>query len=79
MVGRVQAAWREALLREGKTAVDGRTWRHPGRAISQCCRKRIEDGPRQVKIRGLAKVQTVFIFAIAAYNLVRIPKFLETT
>jgi hypothetical protein len=34
-------------------------------------------GVAQVKVRGLAKVQTVFIFAILAYNLVRIPKLLE--
>jgi hypothetical protein len=30
----------------------------------------------QVKVHGLAKVQTVFTFAILAYNLVRIPKLL---
>jgi len=71
-----------------KTAIDARSLRHPGYAISQRCRKRIEEvfgwiktvaGLAQVKVRGLAKVQAVFIFAIAAYNLVRIPKLLETT
>jgi hypothetical protein len=71
-----------------KTAIDGRTLRHPGYAISQCCRKRIEEvfgwiktiaGLGQVKLRGLPKVQAIFIFAIAAYNLVRIPKLLEVT
>jgi Transposase DDE domain len=71
-----------------KTAIDGRTLRHAGYAISQCCRKRIEEafgwiktvaGLGQVKVRGLAKVRAVFIFAIAAYNLVRIPKLLEAT
>jgi hypothetical protein len=36
-------------------------------------------GLAQVKVRGLEKVQAVFIFAIAAYNLVRIPKLLEAT
>jgi Transposase DDE domain len=75
-------------MKRRKTAVDGRTLRHPGYAISQCCRKRIEEvfgwiktvaGLRQAKICGLAEVQPVFIFAIAAYNLVRIPKLLETT
>ena len=30
-----------------------------------------------VKVRGLAKVQAVFTFAILPYNLVRIPKLLE--
>ena len=33
-------------------------------------------GMVQVKVRGLAKVQAVFAFAILAYNLVRIPKLL---
>jgi transposase len=68
-----------------KTAVDGRITRHPGYAISQVIRKRIEEifgwtktigGLAQVKVRGLAKVQAVFIFAILAYNLIRIPKLL---
>jgi transposase len=68
-----------------KTAVDGRITRHPGYAISQVIRKRIEEifgwtktiaGMAQVKVRGLAKVQAVFVFAILAYNLMRIPKLL---
>jgi transposase len=71
-----------------KTAIDERTLRHPGYAISQCCRKRIEEvfgwikttgGLSQLKVRGLAKVQAVFVFAILAYNLVRISKLLEAT
>ncbi len=71
-----------------KTAIDERTLRHPGYAISQCCRKRIEEvfgwiktvaGLAQVKVRGLAKVQAIFLFAIAAYNLVQIPKLLAAT
>ena len=71
-----------------KTAIDGRATRHAGYTISQRCRKRIEEvfgwikttgGIAQVKVRGLAKVQAVFIFAIVAYNLVRIPKLLEAT
>jgi IS5 family transposase len=69
-----------------KTAIDGRTLRHLGYDISQCCRKRIEEvfgwikttaGLAQLEVRGLAKVQAVFTFAILAYNLVRIPKLLE--
>jgi len=68
-----------------KTAVDGRARRHAGYDVSQRCRKRIEEvfgwikttgGIAQVKVRGLAKVQAVFTFAILAYNLVRIPKLL---
>ena len=66
--------------------IDGRALRHPGYAIRQCCRKRIEEvfgwikttgGLAQLKVRGLAKVQAVFTFAILAYNLVRIPKLLH--
>jgi len=71
-----------------KTAIDRRTLRHAGYDISQRCRKRIEEvfggikttgGVAQVKVRGLAKVQTIFTFAILAYNLVRIPKLLGAT
>jgi IS5 family transposase len=63
-------------------AIDG----HVTYAISQIIRKRIEEifgwtktigGMTQVKVRGLAKVQAVFVFAILAYNLIRIPKLLE--
>lgn len=69
-----------------KSAVDGRTTRHPGYAISQRIRKRIEEpfgwikaaaGLGKVKVRGLAKAGAVFTFAVAAYNLVRIPRLLE--
>jgi transposase len=68
-----------------KTAVDGRTTRHVGYRISQIIRKRIEEvfgwikaqaGFDQVKVRGLAKAEAVFTFAVAAYNLIRIPKLL---
>lgn len=68
-----------------KTAIDGRTTRHVGYTISLRARKRIEEvfgwikttgGIAQVKVRGLARVQAVFTFAILAYNLVRIPKLL---
>ena len=68
-----------------KTAVDGRTTRHAGYGISQICRKRIEEvfgwiksqaGLAKVKVRGCAKAEAVFTFAVAAYNLIRIPKLL---
>jgi transposase len=71
--------------RPRRTAVDGRTTRHPGYAMSQRQRKRIEEifgwtkavaGLAQVKVRGLAKVKAAFTFAVAAYNLLRIPKLL---
>ena len=48
-------------------------------------RKRIEEGfgwtktvggLAQVKVRGLAKVRAAFVFAMAAYNIVRLPKLM---
>ena len=71
-----------------KTAVDQRITRHPGYAVSQRCRKRIEEifgwttttgGLAQLKVRGLAKAKTAFTFGLAAYNLVRLPKLLEAS
>ena len=68
-----------------KTAIDGRTTRHVGYALSQRCRKRIEEafgwikaqaGMAKVKLRGRAKAEALFTFAAAAYNLVRIPKLM---
>ena len=68
-----------------KTAIDKRTTRHSGYSVSQRCRKRIEEvfgwikaqaGFAKVKVRGKAKVAAVFRFAIAAYNLIRLPKVL---
>ena len=69
-----------------KTAVDRRTTRHPGYAISQCIRKRIEEifgwvksigGLDQLKVRGIEKAKTAFILGLAAYDLTRLPKLLE--
>jgi transposase len=68
-----------------RSAIDGRTTRHPGYAASQRIRKRIEEafgwmktigGLRKTKLRGLPKVDWAFTFAAAAYNLVRVPKLL---
>jgi transposase len=68
-----------------KTAVGGRTTRHVGYAISQRCRKRIEEvfgwiktqaGLAKVKLRSRPKVEATFTFAAVAYNLVRLPKLL---
>ena len=64
-----------------KSAIDGRTTRHAGYAISQRKRKRIEEifgwmktvgGMRKLRHRGLQLVGWMFTFAAAAYNLVRI-------
>jgi hypothetical protein len=66
--------------RPGGSALDGRTTRHPGYAISQRKRKRIEECfgwlktialMRKVRHRGVCKVDWIFTFACAAYNLVR--------
>jgi transposase len=68
-----------------RSAIDGRTTRHPGYAASQCFRKRIEEvfgwmktigGLRKTKLRGRPKVDWAFSFVAAAYNLVRAPKLL---
>jgi transposase len=68
-----------------KTAVDGRTTRHAGYGISLICRKRIEEvfgwiktvgGQRKTRYRGTALVGWMFTLAVAAYNVVRIPKLL---
>lgn len=68
-----------------KTAVDGRTTRHEGYDISQRCRKRIEEvfgwikssaGLAKVKLRGRERVDAAFTLALAAYNLIRLPKLL---
>jgi len=68
-----------------KTAVDRRVTRHPGYAISQVIRKRIEErfgwiksvaGLRKTRHRGAARVGWMFTLTMAAYNLVRLPKLL---
>ena len=76
------------LTKTGKrrrTALDGRTTRHPGYDVSQRCRKRIEEafgwikaaaGFAQTKFRGTERVDAAFTLATVAYNLVRLPKLL---
>ena len=59
-----------------------------GYTTSMRCRKRIGEvfgwgkgigGLAQLKVRGPGKVKAVFTFAMAAYNIVRLPKLLRTT
>lgn len=66
-----------------KSAVDGRTTRHAGYAISQQRRKRVEEifgwmktvgGIRKLRHRGRELATWIFTFTAAAYNLVRIRK-----
>ena len=68
-----------------RSAIDGRTTRHAGYAMSQKIRKRIEEGfgwtktvagQCKTRFRGKARVGWAFTFAVAAYNLVRLPKLL---
>jgi transposase len=72
--------------RPGGSAIDERTTRHAGYAVSQKKRKRIEECfgwmkdialLRKLKHRGLPKVAWIFSFAAAAYNLVRMRKLLS--
>ena len=67
------------------SAIDGRTTRHAGYAVSQRIRKRIEEafgwsktiGPAaKTMLRGLDRVGAQFTFTLAAYNLLRLPKLL---
>ncbi len=69
------------LTRPGGSAIDGRTTRHEGYAKSQHARPRIEPAfgwlktiawIRKVKLRGLANVDWLFVFASAAFNLIRL-------
>jgi len=71
-----------------RSAIDRRTTRHPGYAISQVKRKRIEEcfgwiktvgGLRKTRHRGRALVEWFLTLTAAAYNLIRIPKILAAT
>lgn len=68
-----------------RSAIDGRTTRHPGYAVSSRVRKRIEEvfgwiksaaGLRKTRHRGAARVGWMFTLTAAAHNLVRLPKHL---
>jgi len=74
--------------RPGGSAIDARTTRHAGYAVSQRKRKRIEECfgwlktvalLRKVRHRGIFKVGWVFTFAAAAYNLVRMRNLAKLT
>jgi transposase len=73
--------------RRGGSAIDRRTTRHSGYAVSQRKRKRIEECfgwlkdialMRKLRHHGLAKVDWMFTFAVAAYNLVRMRNLRKT-
>jgi hypothetical protein len=69
-----------------RLAIDDRTTRHPGYAVSRRVRKRIEDvfgwtktaaGFCKTRHRGLARVGWIFTLTSAAYNLVRLTKLVQ--
>src|SRR5437879_5353349 len=73
--------------RRGGSAIDGRTTRHQGYAISQRKRKRIEECfgwlktialMRKLRQRGVCRVDWIFTLACAAYNLVRMRNLAAT-
>ena len=63
-----------------KSAIDSRTTRHEGYAISQRFRKRVEEVfgwmktiglMRKTRHKGVDRVEWMFVFTAAAYNLIR--------
>jgi len=67
------------------SAIDGRTTRHAGYAVSQRKRKLVEEpfgwgktvGPiRKTMLRGLKRVCAQFTLTMAAYNLAKLPRFM---
>jgi len=68
-----------------RSNLDRRTTRHPGYAISLSRRWLVEKGfgwlkqtgpLQQVKLRGLEKVDWLFVFSCAAHNLIRLPRLI---
>ncbi|MGH7261845.1 MAG: IS5 family transposase [Nitrospiraceae bacterium] len=68
-----------------KSAIDDRTTRHQGYAMSQARRKMIEcifgwgkqhGTMRKTKHRGVSRVAAGFLLNLIAYNLIRIPKLI---
>ena len=68
------------------SAIDARTTRHAGYEVSQSTRKRIEEIfgwlktvglLRKIRHRGRRRVSWMFLFGLAAYNLVRIRNLAE--
>jgi transposase len=81
-------AQNDTLTKTGKnrrSAIDTRTTRHIGYAMSQSRRAMIEcifgwgkqhGTMRKTKLRGLANVAAGFVLNLIAYNLIRIPKLI---
>ncbi len=69
-----------------RSAIDGRTTRHSGYTVSQRIRKRVEEVfgwmktvglMRKTRHKGVERVGWIFVFAVAAYNLVRMRNLAE--
>ena len=69
-----------------RSAIDGRTTRHPGYALSQRIRKRVEEifgwmktvgGFRRTRYRGLDRTGLAGYLVATAYNLVRLARLLS--
>ena len=74
-----------AAQRKKGSAIDGRTTRHPGYAISQVIRKRVEEpfgwgkvigGLHKLHHRGVELVDSCFALTMTGYNLVRMKNLL---
>jgi len=70
------------------SAIDGRTTRHAGYMVSQWKRKRVEEIfgwlktvglLRKTRHRGQRRVNWMFVFGLAVYNLIRIRNLAEAT
>jgi IS5 family transposase len=75
----------QAITAHRGSAIDARTTRHPGYAVSQRVRKRVEEifgwaktvgNFRKTRFKGLARTQLAAYFVGAAYNLLRIARLL---
>ena len=71
-----------------RSAIDARITRHPGYAVSQQKRKRIEEpfgwgktigGLARPMLRGVRKLAFKFTLTMAGYNLIRLPRLIEAT
>jgi transposase len=74
-------------LKGRRSAIDGRTTRHPGYAVSQRKRKLVEQGfgwmktiggLRKLRHRGRPLVTWIFTFTAAVYNIVRLRRLVPT-
>ena len=72
-------------ITERRSAIDRRTTRHRGYAVSQKKRKRIEEsfgwaktigGLARPMLRGVCQLGFKFTLTMASYDLIRLPKLL---